>query len=47
MLSVVYVHDTPHGNDLRYFRVRSMDKMSTAAHLSWAIFMLCQFVCYN
>jgi hypothetical protein len=46
-LAVVYVYDTPLGNVLRNFSARGMDKMSTAAHLSWAVFMLCQKVCYN
>ena len=46
-LAVVYVYDTPLGNVLRNFSARGMDKMSTAAHLSWAVFMLCQKICYS
>ncbi|MGC1941800.1 MAG: hypothetical protein WA697_26675, partial [Pseudolabrys sp.] len=46
-LTLVYVDDARLGNDLRNVMARGMDKTGTAAHLSWAVFMPWQNVCYN
>ncbi len=46
-LALVYVDDTQLGNDLRNVMARGMDKTGTAAHFSWAVFMLWQNVCYS
>jgi len=43
-LAIVYVYGKPLGNDLRNFIAQDMDKISTAAHLRWAVFILCQNV---
>src|SRR5262249_7390976 len=44
---VVYVYRAVLGNVLPSFLTQAMDKTSAAAHLSWAVFMPCQRVCYS